>query len=304
MISLNLSQAKWVIVDWGTTNFRAFLMTKDNECLDRINCNTGLLNIEDDLFEQTLANNLAKWEITNNCLPVFMAGMVGSKQGWKEAPYMETPLTLQNLSDACVSIYTKWGSSVYIIPGVSHKVDTTKLDVMRGEEVQILGLVQLGFESNCMVILPGTHSKHAKLIAGKLMSFSTFMTGEFYALLSEHSILGKNLSTQIQSQEAFIKGVTEGAQGNLMNTAFMARTHRLFQHLQESEVHDYLSGLVIGKEVNDITSTSYVISNSKLGARYALACDVLGKKNQTIDGDKCFVAGMVAIREQVLCQTH
>ena len=303
MITFNLSQAEWVIVDWGTTNFRAFLMTSDNQCIDRVECNTGLLNVMDDQFEHTLANNLAKWNITTSRLPVFMAGMVGSKQGWKEAPYMPTPLSLNTLSDACVCFSTEWGSSIYIVPGVSHQVDETKLDVMRGEEVQILGLVQLSFEPNCMVILPGTHSKHAELSHGQLTSFSTFMTGEFYALLSEHSILGRNLSTQIQSQEALIKGIKEGAKGNLMNTAFMARTHRLFQHLQESEVHDYLSGLVIGKEVNDITSTSYVISNSKLGARYALACDVLGKKNQTIDGDKCFIAGMVAIREQVLCQT-
>jgi 2-dehydro-3-deoxygalactonokinase len=303
LIELNSSQAEWVIVDWGTTNFRAFLMTADNQCLDRIESKTGLLKIENQQFEQTLANNLSAWDIVNNKYPVFMAGMVGSKQGWQEAPYISTPLSLSELSDSCLRFETQWGSTINIIPGVSHQVDSNKLDVMRGEEVQILGLVQLGYQQDSMVILPGTHSKHAILEQGKLVSFSTFMTGEFYSLLSEHSILGRNLSTQIQSEEAFVKGVQEGAKGNLMNTAFMARTHRLFEHLKESEVHDYLSGLVIGKEVNDISATSYVISNSDLAARYSLACNQLNKSNQTIDGELCFVSGMVAIRKQVLCQT-
>jgi 2-dehydro-3-deoxygalactonokinase len=278
-------------------------MDGENQCIDKIESKTGLLNITDRQFEKTLSNNLSRWEIEDKKFPVFMAGMVGSKQGWQEAPYVSTPLSLSELSSSCLQFETEWGSEIIMIPGVSHQVDSSKLDVMRGEEVQILGLVQLGYQQDSMVILPGTHSKHAVLEKGKLVSFSTFMTGEFYSLLSEHSILGRNLSEQIQSEEAFIKGVNEGAKGNLMNTAFMARTHRLFEHLKESEVHDYLSGLVIGKEVNDISDTSYVISNSRLAARYSLACNKLNKSNQTVDGDQCFVSGMVAIREQVLCQT-
>jgi 2-dehydro-3-deoxygalactonokinase len=303
LIKFTASEAAWVIVDWGTTNFRAFLMTADNQCLDRIESKTGLLNIKNRQFEQTLATSLKPWDIESNPYPIYMAGMVGSKQGWHEAPYLPTPLSLAELSDSCLRFETEWGSEIHIIPGVSHQVDANQLDVMRGEEVQILGLVQLGYQQNSMVILPGTHSKHAHLKQGQLVSFSTFMTGEFYSLLSEHSILGRNLTAQIQSKDAFIKGVHEGAKGNLMNTAFMARTHRLFEHLKESEVHDYLSGLVIGKEVNDISETSYVISNSELALRYSLACDQLNKSNQTIDGERCFISGMIAIRDQVLCQT-
>ncbi|WP_158589087.1 2-dehydro-3-deoxygalactonokinase [Alginatibacterium sediminis] len=303
MINTLSASPEWIIVDWGTTNFRAFIMSADNTCIERIERKTGLLQVKDRAFEDVLRNNLAQWFDASPNLPVFMAGMIGSKQGWHEADYISTPLSLTSLSDACLRFNTTWGSEVLIVPGVCHSVNESKFDVMRGEEVQLLGLLQLGFDKNCFAILPGTHSKHAQISDGKLHSFSTFMTGEFFALLSEHSILGKNLSEQILSPDVFAKGVIDGQEGNLMHTAFMARTHRLFGQIEESEIHDYISGLLIGKEVADIDDTTYIISNAQLGKRYAIACGILNKVATTISGDDCFIAGMSALREQVLCQT-
>jgi 2-dehydro-3-deoxygalactonokinase len=295
---------EWIIVDWGTTNFRAFVMNADNQCIDRIEKKTGLLHVENQDFEQVLRSNLATWFDNFPSLSVFMAGMIGSQHGWHEADYIHTPLALDTLGSSCLHFQTKWGAQVRIVPGICHHFNQDKFDVMRGEEVQILGLTKLGYHKNCFAILPGTHSKHANITDGKLASFSTFMTGEFFALLSEHSILGKNLSEQISSTSAFIKGVFDGCDGNLMHTAFMARTHRLFEQLQESEIHDYLSGVLIGKEVSGIDKTCYVISSEKLGKRYALACDTLNKPATIVNGDDCFIAGMIAIKEQILCHTH
>lgn len=295
---------EWIVIDWGTTNFRAFLMDSNNQCLDRIERETGLLNVKDRAFEQVLHTNIKPWLEQNATLPIFMAGMIGSKQGWHEASYIETPVYLETLGDTCLSFETQWGSTVRIVPGVCHHVDKNKFDVMRGEEVQILGLIQLGYQQDCFAILPGTHSKHAHISGRELSSFSTFMTGEFFALLSEHSILGKNLRKQLSSPSAFKKGVHDGCNGNLMNTAFMARTNRLFDQLEESEVHDYLSGLLIGKEVSGIDTTCYVISSEKLGERYAMACQLLDKPATIINGDDCFIAGMTALKEQILCPTH
>ena len=298
------SAPEWIIVDWGTTNFRAFVMNTNNQCIDTIEKKTGLLHVENRNFERVLRNNLRSWFDTYPNLPVFMAGMIGSQHGWYEVDYIHTPLKINTIGDACLNLTTSWGSNICIVPGISHHSNQDKFDVMRGEEVQILGLKKITSQQEFFAILPGTHSKHVSISNGKLTSFSTYMTGEFFALLSEHSILGKNLSQQINSTSAFTKGVIDSCDSNLMHSVFMARTHRLFEQLKESEIHDYISGVLIGNEIRDINKTCHVISSEKLGKRYSLACDTLNKPSTIVNGNDCFIAGMIAIKEHILCHTH
>jgi 2-dehydro-3-deoxygalactonokinase len=164
---------------------------------------------------------------------------------------------------------------------------------MRGEEVQLFGLAQITSKSSLNAILPGTHSKHARFSENKMTEFSSFMTGELFSVISQHTILGKGLPEQIDSQQAFLRGVREGKTDKLTSTLFAARTHRLFNNLKDTEILDYLSGLLIGNELKSLANVHvYLVGDKGLCNRYKLACGALFIESTYVNGDECFLAGM------------
>lgn len=288
----------WIAVDWGTTNFRAFLF-EDERLISRIAQPCGLLSVENRQFDQALKRLLAPWLESYGTLPVVMAGMVGSQQGWKDVPYTPLPSGLQKLASGVSIFRTSWGSPAWIIPGVCGDSSYGQPDVMRGEEIQLLGLVQQYPAAEHLVLLPGTHSKHVHLSEGEIHDFSTFMTGELFSLLTQHALLGRDLPAQQTDEPSFIKGV-ENARHHIpfSHLIFSARTRRLTGELPLPYVHSYLSGLLLGHELVTLKTHQpvWVVGSPSLTARYQLAAHHLGQELTAVDGDTCFLQGINALR--------
>ena len=288
--------AGYLIVDWGTTNFRVFHMDKNDRLISKQEQPLGLLHVKDGDFGKALENVLSSWLPSYKKLPVMMAGMVGSLNGWYNVDYVATNVNTEKLAVKAHQFILPWGALGTIIPGVSHKTNTGVFDVMRGEEVQVFGLANLLNKSLFNVVLPGTHSKHVRVVNAQITELSSFMTGELFSVISEHSILGKGLPKQIDNENIFIKGVKEGKTDKLTSALFATRTHQLFKKIEDTDVYDYLSGLLIGYELKSFNGIHiYLVGGKKLCERYSIACDVLSIGSTYCSGDDCFLAGMIEL---------
>ncbi|HEX8740438.1 MAG TPA: 2-dehydro-3-deoxygalactonokinase [Casimicrobiaceae bacterium] len=235
-----------IAIDWGTTLARAWRFDADGVIRERRSAPLGLRRIHGSRFEAALLELLGPWR--GDRAPRIACGMVGSRQGWVEAPYVDCPASLAALAEHLVA---SPGGELTIVPGVA-TVDTRGIpDAMRGEETQLLGAVGLG-EADVLAVLPGTHSKWARVDRGRVIDFATFMTGELYTLLLEHSMLGRLASGAPGdgADDAFARGVAHGLEaGELMHDLFGARTLALAGELAPDDVAEWLSGLLIGREI-------------------------------------------------------
>ncbi len=290
----------WVAVDWGTSNFRAFLMTEDGQVIDKITASCGLLSVPTGQFSETFRQLCEPWLGSIESLPVLLGGMVGSQQGWLDVPYAELPVSVEALSQNLGEVELPWGNKGWIVPGVTGSNKLNLPDVMRGEEIQLMGLVSRLDQSNTTVILPGTHSKHARIENRALASFQTFMTGELFSILKQYSILGRQLPKQENNKHAFILGVDAALEGSLSSVLFSARTQRLFNHIATSHVESYLSGLLIGAELSSLKDQKsvYLVGDGKLCNLYQTAIEHLGMNAEFLSGDDCFLAGLTTIYQQ------
>ena len=299
---MNSEQCHHIIIDWGTTNFRAFAMSKEHKLLSTKSLPLGLLQVNNGEFAQTLEQVLKEWLVTYQDFPIFMAGMVGSLKGWVNVDYVNTPANTKSLASNSYSFVLPWGAKAYIVPGVCHQYDEDKFDVMRGEEIQVLGLAQYLNSSDFVAILPGTHSKHITVTNHELCSFSSYLTGEMYSMLSKHSLLGKDLPENTTfDQAAFLRGVTDAQDGEFTQRIFLAWTHRLFQQLSVEQIADYLSGLLIGFELRKLklNTSVYLVGALALCQKYQLAAGQLGINVILVDGNECFLQGMSQLIDQV-----
>jgi 2-dehydro-3-deoxygalactonokinase len=235
-------------------------------------------------------------------MPILMSGMIGSRQGWREAPYVRCPAPLDALATHLARVETRGLGEIAIVPGIDTIGFGGIPDVMRGEETQILGTLALGRRDGGLFVLPGTHSKWVTAERGAITAFRTFMTGEAFAALKDHTILGRladpNAAT---TPDAFRRGVEtgarDGAPGDLLNRIFSARTLGLFGALAPGDVSDYLSGLLIGAEIAAAVprgTAVTVIAGNVLATRYLEAAAVLGLDASPGPAD-VVVAGQVAI---------
>jgi 2-dehydro-3-deoxygalactonokinase len=241
-----MAEPAFIGVDWGTTSFRAYLAAADGRALETLTEGEGALALKAGEHEAYLAGRIAGWP----ALPVLACGMVGAKQGWREAPYVACPAGLAEIAAAMLSVPTARGV-VRIVPGVSARDRVGAPDVMRGEETQIFGALAAGFGDGAYV-LPGTHSKWARVGGGRILGFETFMTGEVFAVLKTHSVLGRMMAPP-EAGEGFARGVdaAKGLErpGDLLHAIFAARTFGLFETLPADQLGEYLSGLLIGAEI-------------------------------------------------------
>jgi len=239
-----LSATALVAIDWGTSAARAYCVDANGGVLDRRSVPLGVRHVREGRFETALATLLGDWSVKS--APRVACGMIGSRQGWVEAPYVDCPASLTALSDRLVRAPL---DALAIVPGVTTRDVAGTPDVMRGEETQLLGAVAHD-EPGVLAVLPGTHSKWAIIGAAGIEAFSTFMTGELYGVLFEHSILGR-LAAPGSDAEAFTRGVRHSLRSNaaLSHDLFSARTLALTDRLAPSGVGDYLSGLLLGAEI-------------------------------------------------------
>jgi len=297
---LSKNDIEFLIVDWGTTNFRAFAINHENAVHAQIELPIGLKQVTDNDFAKVLEQELKAWILGYQELPIYMAGMVGSANGWVNVPYVSTPTSVSKLADKTHRFTLPWGAMAYIVPGVSHMTDKGEFDVMRGEEVQVFGLINKLNSGSFSVVLPGTHSKHVVVQNHELVLFDSFMTGELFSVIREHTIIGRDLPKQEPSYSAFVKGVLSGQNGGATSQIFKARTGKIFAQIEDTEVDDFLSGILIGSELKELVSESiYLVGNRKLCNRYQLACESTQKMSKFYDGDACFIDGMLLIKQEI-----
>lgn len=241
-----MSATALVAIDWGTTSARAYRLDAEGAVQGRRSVALGVKHVRDGRFEPALVKLLGDW--ADDTAPRIACGMIGSRQGWVEAPYVDCPASLTALADRVVRAPR---DVLTIVPGVATRDAAGIPDVMRGEETQLLGAVGTG-ERGVLAVLPGTHSKWARVEHGRVVDFTTFMTGELYGVLIDHSMLGRLAGHEPGrfSGDAFSRGVARGlGDGELSHDIFGARTLALTGLLESEHVADWLSGLLIGREV-------------------------------------------------------
>lgn len=241
--------AALVAIDWGTTSARAYRLDASGAILGIRSADLGIQRVQNATFPQALAALLGEWRA--EAVPRIASGMIGSRQGWVEAPYVDCPAALETYAD---SIVRTPGGEVAIVPGARCRDPDGVPDVMRGEETELLGAIGPD-EPRVLAVLPGTHSKWALVERGRLAAFATFMTGEIYSLLLAHSILGRMASGDADdgggdAQAAFVAGFDRGRGSDaLTHVVFGARTLALAGDLAPPLVRHWLSGVLIGHEL-------------------------------------------------------
>ncbi|PTL85728.1 2-dehydro-3-deoxygalactonokinase [Vitiosangium sp. GDMCC 1.1324] len=246
-------------LDWGTSSLRAYLMGDDGHVLEQRAMPRGILRVPGGDFAATFAEVTEGWhEAVPGGLPQLACGMIGSAQGWREVPYVRSPADVATLSAGLANVLTASGSRLHIVPGVRH--DGPVPSVLRGEETQIVGALVLrpSLAERALLVLPGTHSKWVEVRDGAIGRFETYMAGELFALLREHSILGRparDAGAEARTGEpgsAFERGVDtvrDSGRAGVMARLFSARSLVLTGALAAVESLDYLSGMLIGEEL-------------------------------------------------------
>ncbi|MCK6454734.1 MAG: 2-dehydro-3-deoxygalactonokinase [Alphaproteobacteria bacterium] len=242
------TQPALVALDWGTTSLRAYLVARDGAVTNRIERPLGILNVPQGDFARAFRDCVGPWLAAHPGLPALASGMIGSRQGWREAAYVACPAGIDALAGALLEVDA--GAEFRIVPGVSVVDGDGVPDVMRGEETQIFGLDA----ADGVAVLPGTHSKWVLVEGGRITRFATFMTGEAFAAMSGHTILGRLMTGTGHDEDGFARGVAHGGRdaagrGGLLHRLFGARTLGLFERVPGHALHSYLSGLLIGAEI-------------------------------------------------------
>ena len=305
---MSQDQTALVAVDWGTSALRAARLDAQGGVLEERALPRGILTIPSGEFASFFVANFSYWTRGNHIFTL-ISGMAGSKQGWKEAPYCPCPAGFDEVAAALTWIEPH---RIAIVPGLSCEHPHAP-DAMRGEEVQIFGAMQLTGLRDGIFVLPGTHSKWAQVKNGRVTSFKTYMTGEIYALLSQHSILAKTLPAESDAPldaQAFAQGIATSRSGTgLLHTAFSARTLSLFSRMDSAALPSYLSGLVIGEELRlqmphatqarpGADGDVVLIGSSTLTARYSQALALHGVHSRSL-GSEATWAGLHALAGSV-----
>lgn len=284
-------------VDWGTTNRRAYRIDSAGQCAAEFEDAKGVLSVPSGGFPDAVK------EIRDRLgdLPLLMAGMVGSNRGWVEAPYVPAPAALDELAGHLV-----WaGEREAIVPGISCLAEG-RADVMRGEEVQLLGAVAAGeVEGDGFLCHPGTHNKWCIFRQGRLHSFRTVMTGELFSLLKAHSILSDLLAGPVEANEAFRAGAHKGLYDEALPAdLFEIRAQVLLGQARKEDAASFASGLLIGTDVRiglsyPAAADVLVMGRPDLTRLYAAALDVAGRTANELDGEKSFVRGIAEIAKRI-----
>ena len=291
MVSNAAPTPRLVALDWGSTRLRAWLLGEHGVVLAERQNASGASTLAGGApaFEQALSALAGDWLAAG--LPVVACGMVGSAHGWREAPYVACPARLDALHAHLVTV-SAGTSTVHLVPGLIDEPAGSTPDVMRGEETQVLGLVQgqPALAERACVVMPGTHSKWVQVRDGVVTGFRTRMTGEAYALLRQHSVLARLMPADDTTPhpQAFAQGVAaarEAGGSDLLAQLFSVRTLGLTQRLPHAALPDFLSGLLIGHEAVAGLRTAEgplaLVGEPALCRRYAQALEILGASTVT-----------------------
>lgn len=286
----------WIAVDWGTSNLRVWAMRHPRGpggVLAQAQSDDGMGRLTRDQFEPSLLALIDPWLAGGGVVPVVACGMVGSRQGWFEAPYRAVPCAPL---DAGVAVTVRDPRiALRIVPGLKQM---TPADVMRGEETQIAGALVLG-AADGVICLPGTHSKWAQISAGEVISFQTYMTGEMFALLSEHSVLRHGMTGNGFDPAAFDAGVSDALQRpeKIAARLFALRAEGLLAGLEPGAARARLSGLLIGIELAAarpywLGQAVTLVGAPAISTLYARALAAQGLVARLMPATDCTLAGL------------
>lgn len=299
-MAVSSSATRLIALDWGTSSFRARRLDSDGRVLETRRSADGILTVKPGGFEDTLRRMAGDW--LDPAVPCLASGMITSRQGWIETPYVPCPASLAAIAEKVVHHRLGDGIRIGFVPGVI--LPERIHDVMRGEETQILGVMEDG-----LAVHPGTHAKWALVRAGGIERFATFMTGELFALLLDRSILGRLAQGDDYEAGAFRRGVEAGAEaaklGSLTHALFGARALALAEKLKPNEIGSYISGLLIGCEVAAAprllpagAETPVVFGKAELVEQYLAAFAALGRKAQR-GPDDATIKGLAKIARKL-----
>lgn len=312
-----------IAVDWGSSCLRSFLLDMNGNLLASRQSADGIFTLQPGQFAAAIQQQCADW--LPDCTLMLMAGMVGSRNGWCEVPYLPCPVDLPTLAKACMPLPAALSDTalppIRLVPGLSCQ-NNGIADVMRGEETQIFGALQLTGLNNAWLCLPGTHSKWALVQQGSIQHFHSFLTGELFALLKEHSSLAAFCQQQPTAQPvtepgstshsatnhpAFLKGLQQAAapNSNLLQQLFSVRAQILTGQLQQQDAGALLSGLLIGHELNSAkhwicnNTPLLLVGNHQLNPLYQQAAHFFGVASQHISAEDASLAGFNAMLQQL-----
>lgn len=291
-----------IVVDWGTSYLRAYHLNASGQVCARRSEPKGIMSIAGGDFNAVLDELLEDWN--DPCdRPIMMSGMIGSRQGWVEVPYITCPAGLRNLADGVRSVPAGGKRAVLICPGLVCRDADSVPDVMRGEEVQIFGALSVSASRDSATIcLPGTHSKHAVVRGNAVEGFVTYMTGELFAVLRDHSILGRLMAQRRTDLNAFDEGVRRASQqSGLLHHVFGVRTRILMEEMDAASLLDYLSGILIGHELasSSMRPPVIVVGEPNLSSLYRRALARQGIEAETVSAEVATTRGLRAVAELV-----
>jgi 2-dehydro-3-deoxygalactonokinase len=295
---------RFIVADWGTSRFRGYLL--DNETiLDEVSSDDGVSNLQAGQHRDVFLKQCGAWLAAEPDAPVLLVGMVGSREGWAMAPYAACPAGPAEIAEALMPVEIGNGRRAYIVPGLTCAPAPGAADVMRGEETLVLGS---GVEDG-LVCLPGTHPKWVEMRGGRIERFATYMTGEMYALLREHSMIGRP-ATEPEDPKGFAKGL-EAAERNdgrdvshrvgLLHLLFGARAAVVSGRMASNLLAPYLSGLLTGDEINGALSQFSrptqvtIVANSPRADLYVTALERHGVATVVRAPKDALIAGLFRI---------
>lgn len=297
-----MSEVSWIAVDWGTTQLRAWALAAGGEVLHRAASTRGMGSLTVDQFEAALLELIDGWLPVDRITEVVACGMVGARQGWREAPYAEVPCAPQAMAQVIRPEVSDARMRVSIIPGLCQR---SPADVMRGEETQVAGLLAEWPDYHGLVCLPGTHSKWAEVRDGQVLRFQTFMTGELFALLSGQSVLRHGMQgDQLLDLPAFDAGLRAASERPLLGALFGLRAESLLEGLAPAAARSRLSGLLIGQELAGLPERwrglpVCVIGDGEAAERYRHALATLNIAAQTLGAEQVTLAGLAAAHQHI-----
>jgi 2-dehydro-3-deoxygalactonokinase len=274
-----------IAIDWGSSSFRAYLLAPEGEVLDEVATGDGIGNVAAGGYPATLRRLVGGWLDANLSLPAIASGMAGSRHGWREAPYVPCPAGPREVAERLTAVEAD-GRRVVLTPGLSY-AEGADVDVMRGEETEIFGVADAGAR---LIVLPGSHSKWARIEGERIVAFKTFITGELFAALRDHTVAGAfaRAARGKPPGAAFALGVERGASAagrtsgsGTLGLLFGARALPLMGKLDPDDSGEYLSGLLIGAEIGEgrrlyAGEEPHVAGADALVKRYLAALETLG----------------------------
>ncbi len=295
---------RFIVADWGTTRFRGYLMENET-VLDQVSSNEGVSALEKGQHRDVFLRQCGRWLEAEPKAPVLLVGMVGSREGWVEAPYASCPAGPAEIAGALVPVDLENGRQGHIIPGLFCEPAPGAADVMRGEETLVMGT---GVEDG-LICSAGTHPKWILMRSGRIERFATYMTGEMYALLREHSMIGRP-ATEPQDPKGFDLGLeaAERNQGDngvgLLHLLFSARASVVSRRMDSGLLAPYLSGLLTGDEINGALSqfgrpsSVTILAEQGRADLYVHALERHGIKAEVKVPQQALIAGLARIVRQ------